>query len=85
MNVRFSRPEGNLKFVHTSLLEISYEDDEPMSISKMNFLTGTGFPAVTRSTSAHRSAMICSLSSTADLLSSSGCEMHRTAAVLLYS
>jgi hypothetical protein len=85
MNVRFSRPEGNLKSVHTSLLEISYEEDEPKNISKMNFLTGTGFPAVTRSTSGRRSAMICSLSSTADLLSSSGCETHRTAAVLLYS
>jgi hypothetical protein len=47
MNVRFSKPERNLKFVHTSLLEIFYEDDEPKSISKMNFLTGTGFPAVT--------------------------------------
>jgi hypothetical protein len=51
----------------------------------MNFLTGTGCPSMTRSTSARRSAMICSLSSTADLLSSSGCETHRTAALLLHS
>jgi hypothetical protein len=31
MNARFSRPGGNLKFVHTSLLEIAYEDDGPRS------------------------------------------------------
>jgi hypothetical protein len=39
----------------------------------------------THSTNARHSAMICSLSSTADLLSSSGCETHPTAAVLLHS
>src|SRR2546421_7670327 len=52
---------------------------KPNSISKLNILAGTGCPAVSRSTSARSSDMVCSFSTTADLLLSSVVRQTNTA------